>query len=87
MEFFENKKLPNCNIEQSFGAIKSKNYECPNCGQDHDDSEEYKIDGVTYPKCFNESKGSTIDGNYWDWDELHCCEKCKTLFWFQNGAY
>lgn len=45
------------------------------------------VDGENYPKCYNESKGSTIDGDYWDWDEVHICSECKTKYWFRNGAY
>lgn len=67
---------------------ETKDYECPKCGQSHNDTEEgYVIDGIQYPIRTNESRGSTIDGNYWDWDEEHKCEECGTLYWFRNGAY
>lgn len=79
--------VPKCNDFASLGIVKAKEYSCPNCGEMNDDEDGYEINGETYPKWFNESKGSTLDGNYWDWDEVHCCKKCKTKYWFRNGAY
>lgn len=65
-----------------------RDYNCPKCGKWHNDSDEgYVIDNVKYPIITNESKGSTLDGNYWDWEEEHKCEECGTVFWFKNGAY
>lgn len=85
------KGMPKCNdLYTLLGAVKSKGYSCPNCGQtedDFDESEGYIVDGEKYPKYFNESKGATIDGNYHYWDEVHCCTNCKTKYWFNNGAY
>ena len=70
------------------GVVKVKDYKCPKCGLIHNDNENgYKVTGVKYPKIINERKGSTMDGSYWDWDELHKCQKCKTEYWFPNGAY
>ena len=61
---------------------------CPNCGKRHNDNDEqYEVNNEQYPKYFNESKGATMDGSYWDWDEVHCCEDCETKYWFRNGAY
>ena len=83
--------VPKCNdLYALLGAVKGDNYSCPKCGKQEDDydfSEGYDVDGEHYPKSFNENKGSTIDGNYWDWDEVHCCTNCKTIYWFNNGAY
>lgn len=70
------------------GAVKVKDYKCPNCGEWHNDKDDgYEVNNVEYPKYLNESKGATMDGSYHDWDELHKCEYCETEFWFRNGAY
>ena len=67
---------------------KSKDYRCPNCNEWHnDDDRGYEVDGIHYPIYKNEVKGSTMDGSYHDWDEIHKCENCKTQFWFRNGAF
>lgn len=67
---------------------KSKDYDCPNCGQQHNDSDYgYIVNSIEYPKRLNERKGYTLDGNYWDWDEVHCCEECGTKYWFESGIY
>ena len=63
-----------------------KDYKCPTCGGINDEYD-YEVDGVKYPQDFNERKGSTMDGNYHDWDELHKCKECGTEYWFENGAY
>ncbi len=68
-------------------SSKSKDYSCPNCKQSHNSDESYVIDGVKFPQFYNESEGSTMDGSYHDWDELHKCEKCNTEYWFKNGAF
>lgn len=82
---------PKCNdLYALLGAVKGNDYSCPKCGKQEDDydlSEGYDVDGEHYPKNYNESRGSTIDGNYWDWDEVHCCTECGTKYWFRNGAY
>lgn len=78
------------NISEKYNAIRVYNYSCPNCDNTEDNydlSVGYFIGLDNYPKMFNERKGSTYDGNYWDWDELHCCTKCKRKYWFRNGAY
>lgn len=63
-------------------------YSCPNCGKIHNDFDEtYTVNNETYPKRYNHRKGYTLDGEYHDWDELHCCEECETKYWFENGAY
>ena len=83
--------IPKCNdLYTLLGAVKGKEYSCPNCGKQEDDYDMnggYDVDGENYPKCYNERKGSTIDGNYLDWDEVHVCSGCKTKYWFRNGAY
>lgn len=73
---------PKCNnFYKEFGAIKAKEYCCPNCNEEPD-VEGYIVDGKEYPKFYNENKSY---GDSWDWDEVHCCENCKTVFWFTNG--
>jgi|TARA_R110000851_G_scaffold85152_3_gene185339 hypothetical protein len=83
------KPMPECDdLHTLLGAVKGKEYSCPNCGVSYNDTTEtYMTNNERYPKCFNESKGYTMDGSYWDWDEVHCCENCETKYWFSNGAY
>lgn len=72
------------------GAVKANEYSCPKCGKQEDNydmSDGYYVDGENYPKFYNKKEGSTIDGNYLDWDEVHVCSECKTKYWFRNGAY
>lgn len=70
-------------------GYQSPEYCCPNCGRQPEEFEGayYKINGEKYPRFENESKGSTMDGNYHDWTEVHCCVNCATVFEFDNGAY
>ena len=69
-------------------AVKVKDYKCPKCQTMHNDTDTgYNVGEVQYPKYLNEIKGSTMDGSYHDWDELHKCEKCQTEYWFRNGAF
>ena len=82
--------LPKCKDFMLLGVVKGNEYSCPKCGKQEDEydiNEGYDVDGEHYPQQFNESRGSTIDGNYWYWDEVHCCTKCKIKYWFNNGAY
>ena len=83
------KPLPKCNdLYALLGAVTAKEYSCPKCGKQEDEYDDgYEVDNEKYPKCYNENKGSTIDGNYWDWDEVHHCTGCGTKYWFRNGAY
>lgn len=81
---------PKCNdLHALLGAVKAKEYSCPNCGKEEEDYDEkygYEVDGEQYPKYFNEGMHSTIDGDFWTWDEVHCCTVCKTKYWFKNGT-
>ena len=65
----------------------SNDYNCPKCGEPHKDDSPYYADGVRYPIITNETWGSTLDGDYWNWEEVHRCKECNTLFSFENGAY
>ena len=68
--------------------LKSKGYTCPICDEyPNDDDDGYEANGIKYPQFYNEYKGGTMDGSIDDWDEVHCCGKCNTEFWFTNGAY
>lgn len=86
---FEPPIIPKCNdLYLLLGAVKAKEYSCPNCDTTYDyDSEFYVVNNETYPKIFNETKGYTLDGDFWNWDEVHCCQDCETKYWFNNGAY
>lgn len=89
MNIFKREKAPRCeDISKSHDAIRNKmfEYSCPKCDEEPPE-EFYDVKGVTYPLVFNEQKGSTIDGNFWDWDEVHYCKKCDCKFWYTNGAY
>ena len=66
--------------------VEAKEDECPNCGEEIKNENYYEVDGEVYPKWYNEDRGSTTLGDYWDWDEVHCCTNCKTKYWFRNGA-
>jgi hypothetical protein len=63
-------------------------YKCPCCGKDMTEFESgYEVDCIKYPIRFNEIKGSNMDGNYWDWEEMHVCPICNTEFVLSNGIY
>lgn len=67
----------------------AKNYACPKCGTNYpeDIEEGYEIDGENYPQMYNEYLSATEDGTIHDWDEVHCCPKCKTKYVFRNGCF
>lgn len=80
--FFQSKTYEK--IDLPFG----KNYCCPNCKKPPPDNDlGYKGKGEKWPKYKNESQGSTMDGSYHDWDEIHYCRKCKIEYYYSNGAY
>ena len=62
-------------------------YRCPNCGRLHNMESVYEVDGIEYPQYYNEYLSSDMDGTIHDWDEVHCCIKCKTIFQFRNGCF
>ena len=87
MEFKIDANRPN-ELYTLLGVVKGKNSSCPNCGTIHNDNElGYEVNNKQYPKRNNKSEGADLDGNYFDWDELHCCEDCETEYWFRNGVY
>lgn len=68
--------------------LKAIGYKCPKCFVHPPDIDGgYEVNNIHYPKYFNEIEGSTLDGNYYNWDEVNCCPNCKIEFWFRNGAY
>ena len=75
---FENKDLSN--------IIETKNYKCPKCGTSTND-DEYIVDDKTYPLYYNEFLMSDMDGTIHDWEEVHCCPKCKTVYKFRNSCF
>lgn len=67
---------------------KYTEYSCPTCKTYPNDNEiGYKVKGIQYPKYFNRHRGSTPNGNFDNWDEVHWCKKCKQEFYFENGGY
>ncbi len=70
------------NIQKAIG------YGCPICKVAHNDNEDgYTANGKHYPIILNEVQGSTLDGSYHDWHEVHHCETCNVEYWFRNGAF
>lgn len=71
----------------------AKDYACPICGYypdatlTEDDDKKYEVDGEIYPQFYNEHLSSDMDGTIHDWDEVHCCPKCKTKYQFRNGCF
>ena len=69
-------------------VYKNFDYYCPVCGEKLLwDEGEYEVDGKTYPQYYNEYLSSTPDGTIHDWDEVHCCKKCKAESWFDDGCF
>ena len=62
-------------------------YRCPNCGRLYNMESLYNVNGIEYPQYYNEYLSSDMDGTIHDWDEVHCCIKCKTIFQFRNGCF
>ena len=86
MNIEENYKKKNNKLHIFSNIIKSNSLSCPNCGTIHNNNYiGYKINNKKYPKEINEKKGNTLNSNYWNWDEIHCCENCKKEYWFNNG--
>lgn len=67
----------------------SRDCNCPNCGEHYpEDCEDgYEVDGEKYPQMYNEVLYGDMDGTIHDWDEVHKCPKCKTLYQFKNGCF
>lgn len=61
-------------------------YCCPACGEDHSDTGSYEVEGVEYPQYYNERRYFNGWDTMYDWEEVHKCVKCGTLFYFSNGA-
>lgn len=68
---------------------KSGTYCCPKCqaAPPSDDMWPYAVGSANYPTIINERSGSTMDGSYHDWEEIHFCAKCNIEYYFTNGAY
>ena len=65
----------------------TEDYRCPNCGRMFNMESVYEVDGIEYPQYYNEYFTSDMDGTIHDWDEVHCCIKCGTIFQFRNGCF
>lgn len=65
----------------------TEDYRCPKCGRLHNIENLYKVDGVEYPQYYNEYLYSDMYGTLHDWDEVHKCIKCGTVFKFRNGCF
>lgn len=60
-------------------------YICPHCKNELSDLEAYLVDNKLYPQYFNRVKGFNGHNDTDDWDELHCCDKCKRESYMRNG--
>lgn len=65
----------------------TNDYRCPNCGRLHNMESVYEVNGVEYPQYYNEYLTSDMEGPIHDWDEVHCCTKCGTIFKFRSGCF
>ena len=73
--------------QEVYELPKSHEYNCPTCKKPHPEFNKfYRANNKQYPKYWNERKGLAGD-DYWDWEEVHYCEKCKIEYYYSNGAY
>lgn len=63
-----------------------EDYKCPNCKKYMPEGP-YVNDGEEYPIYCNETLFETMDGTTHDWDEIHKCPHCGTLFYYRNGCF
>lgn len=86
---FETWKLPKRDMTEIKEAThKNFDYYCPYCGEKLLWMEdEYEVDGKVYPQLFNEYLSGTPDGTIHDYDEVHCCTKCKKESYFRDGCF
>ena len=59
---------------------------CPNCLEEAA-YDEYEVNGVVFPQCFNETLFSSDLGTTHNWDEVHICQKCGTAYQLLSGCY
>lgn len=86
---FEHWHSPERNMSDIKEAVLDEHFEyhCPYCSEKlpwMDDA--YEVDGKAYPQLFNEYLSSTPDGTIHDFDEVHCCPKCKKESYFRDGC-
>lgn len=83
--------LPDRDLSDMKKAIHKEdmNFYCPYCGEKLPWMEEegYEVDGNGYPQAFNEYLCGTPDGTIHDYDEVHCCPKCKKESYFRDGCF
>jgi hypothetical protein len=62
---------------------------CPKCGTEPNDfdGEYFRVNGYDWPAYLNVVSGSNGMGDYKDWDEVHCCNECQTIYSFESGAF
>lgn len=65
----------------------TEDYRCPQCGMLHNIENHYNVDGIEYPQYYNEYTYSDIEGSLHEWDEVHRCINCGTIFKFRNGCF
>ena len=87
------KKKPECGpapdwLKEIAIQCKSFKYDCPKCGHEHPDTDEfnYVIDGDKWPIVHNYHHYSTDMGHGYNWTEYHKCEKCATIYVYDNGT-
>jgi hypothetical protein len=61
---------------------------CPLCGWEAPpfEGKYYTVNKKKYPVFLNEHKYYNGSFDMHDWDERHCCPKCKKEFEFSNGS-
>ena len=83
--------LPERDLSDIKEAVRDEHFDfhCPYCGEKLPWMEEdgYTVDGKEYPQAFNEYLCSTPDGTVHDYDEVHCCPKCKKESYFRDGCF
>jgi len=80
--------LPRPNIELLEIALEATGdygIQCPECKTDASDSP-YPSQGMLLPGIFNYYSGSNSNGEYANWDEVHICDYCHTVFAFMGEA-
>jgi len=60
---------------------------CPSCGEPYPIRPNgYEVAGVHYPIIHHECFAG-MDGEYPQWEEVHCCSVCNTLYHNKNVRY
>jgi transposase len=80
------KHLEHDEICEKYNAVFVGDYSCPNCDEEAtgDEDEKYIIEKIKYPKIVNKRIFLRAYKEHVTWSEVHCCQKCNTMFWFNN---